>query len=100
MSNDSPQLIAPPEQGTAKLLNVSPREYHTDPMLTPSLSASTAKIIIGDCPRRAWKYHPRLGKVRKIPTSDMEFGTVCHGLLHECMADVVIIEANDYRKDY
>jgi len=73
--------------------------YHADPAPEPSLSSSVAKILLEQSPRHAWHAHPRLGGGHgdRDNTRAMEVGTVVHKLLLGCGAEVVPIDAEDYR---
>jgi hypothetical protein len=62
---------------TARILDISPDEYHT----RPGLSASIATTLIGRSPRHAWHEHPCFGGKGKAPTSAMDLGQVVHALV-------------------
>jgi len=62
---------------TAKLLDVSPDEYHR----LPGLSASIAATVIARSPLHAWTEHPCFGGVRTEPTDEMDRGSVVHRLV-------------------
>jgi hypothetical protein len=67
---------------TARLLNLTPAEYHADPCEVPSLSASVAKILVTESPLHAWYQHPKLGRgIRRDATDSQETGTLIHRLL-------------------
>lgn len=59
-------------------------EYHADPCVEPSLSASIAAILCARSPRHAWTAHPRLNPnyVRK-DDAKYDIGTAAHAVLLE-----------------
>jgi len=73
-------------------------EYHADPCETPSLNATTAKVLITQAPIHAWLQHPKLNPnyVRDDDTK-FDIGTAAHHLLLEGGAKLVVIDAPDYR---
>lgn len=73
--------------------------YHADPAPEPSLSSSVAKILLDQSPRHAWHAHPRLGagKDEGDKSRAMEIGSVTHKLILGRGAEVVPIDAEDYR---
>jgi hypothetical protein len=79
--------------------DVSHEEYHRDPAVTPSLSASVAKILCEHSPKHAWQAHPRLGggHTEDDDTDATDRGTIVHKLLLGRGPDVVEVEANDWR---
>ena len=84
----------------AGLYRMSAKSYHRDPVATPSLSSSIAKLLITNSPEHAWAEHPRLGKAtddERDPTRTMEIGTAAHSLILGQGADLVIIDHDDYR---
>ncbi len=82
---------------TARVLNLTAREYHADPMTwgKPMLSAGTAKVLLGKSPKHAWQIHPRLGGTRREATPSMERGTLIHGLLLDTPDTYVVIDGFD-----
>lgn len=81
----------------ARILKITPEQYHRDPCAVPSLSASIAKLLIDRSPRHAWAAHPRLGGAPRESTESMDSGTLIHRLLLGAGADLVVIDASDYR---
>ena len=82
------------------LYHMPTRTYHADPAPEPSLSSSVAKVIVGQSQEHAWAEHPRLGKapdVERDPTRPMEIGTAAHKLILGHGADLVVIDAADYK---
>jgi hypothetical protein len=74
--------------------------YHADPAPVPSLSSSLAKILIDQSPAHAHAAHPRLGKTGSAdsePTRAKEIGSAAHKLILGQGAEIVVIEAEDYR---
>lgn len=81
--------------------DMSAAEYHADPCVEPSLSASLAKILYWKTPRHAWLRHPRLNP-KFEPARDDKFnlGTAVHeSLLRPDNPFVRITGFADYRKD-
>lgn len=81
--------------------------YHSDPVAVPSLSSSTGATLLNDSPRHAWAGHPRLGGAliddeddddARLPTRDMEIGTIVHALLLGKGPDIALIDAKDYKR--
>jgi hypothetical protein len=75
--------------------------YHADPCPEPSLSASIAKVLIGQSPLHAALEHPRLPQhipEAKDPTRPMEIGTAAHKLLLGKGREIVVIDFSDYKK--
>ena len=82
------------------LYHMPARVYHADPAPEPSLSSSIAKVLIAQSQEHAWSEHPRLGKApdaERDPTRPMEIGTAAHKLILGHGADLVIIDAADYK---
>jgi hypothetical protein len=78
---------------------MTPGNYHGDPCPEPSLSRSTANILLAQSPLHAWTNHPRLnpacthepGNVR------MALGEACHRLLLGQGATIARIPFANYR---
>jgi hypothetical protein len=81
----------------ARILQVTDAEYFLDPCERPSLSQSIAKTLLEKSPLHAWQEHPRLGGVRRAPTAAMKEGSLLDALLLSNGADVVVIDAKDFR---
>ena len=59
-------------------------QYHSDPCPQPSLSASIAKIVVGQSPLHAKLRHPRLVDQPEQKHSDaMDMGSVLHALIFQ-----------------
>lgn len=72
-------------------------EYHTDPCPKPSLSASTAKKLIGQSPLHAWTSHPKNPNAEKWePKNVMQIGKAVHAAVFGG-ADIVWIEEDSFR---
>jgi hypothetical protein len=82
---------------SARLLDVTVDEYHADPCVTPSLSASIANLLLAKSPKHAWQAHPRLGGIRRESTRAMDAGTMIHKLVLGEGVDFHIIDRDDYR---
>ncbi len=77
--------------------------YHADAAPEPSLSSSIAKVLLEASPQHAWIAHPRLGcpiEDEREPSRPKEIGAVAHKLILGRGADVVVIDADDYRTAY
>jgi len=76
-------------------------DYHADPCVEPSLSASIATIICNRTPMHAFAAHPRLNPdVRRAEKKEYDIGTAAHAILLEQrpLVDVVeVIDAKDFR---
>ena len=82
------------------LYHMPAKVYHADPAPEPSLSSSIAKGLITHSQEPAYVAHPRLGQAPdagRDPTRPMEIGTAAHKLILGHGADLVIIDAADYK---
>lgn len=83
---------------SARILDVTPEQYHADPCETPSLSASAAKDLILQSPLHAWQFHPRLGKLPRKPSDSMDDGTLIHALLlGKGMERIAVLDVKDFK---
>ncbi len=82
---------------SARLIDISPDEYHADPCDTPSLSSSIAKTIITRSAFHAWREHPKLGGERRGPSKAMDAGSLIHSLVLDGGTGLRVIDADDYR---
>lgn len=74
-------------------------DYHADPCAAPSLSASIAKILVGQSPLHAWHAHPRLNPdYEPEESAQFDLGSAAHALLLEGDDRMQVIDAPDYRK--
>jgi hypothetical protein len=81
----------------ARVLDITPEQYHADPCLTPSLSSSIAKMLIDRSPAHARLAHPRLGGAAHTSTGAMDAGTVIHRLVLGKGASFEVLDFPDYR---
>lgn len=72
-------------------------EYFADPCDAPSLSASIARTLLDRSPLHAYHEHPRLGGNRRAPTKEMDRGSLVHKLVLGAGAELVIVDAKDWR---
>ena len=78
--------------------NITEAGYHNDPCPKPSLSNSLIKTLLTQTPKHAWLQHPRLNPMWE-PRSDDKFdkGKACHAKLTGRGAEIVVIDADDWR---
>lgn len=74
--------------------------YHADPCPEPSLSSSIAKLLIDRSAEHAFLAHPRLGgpPEESDPTRPKEIGTAAHKLLLDHGRELVVVEADDWKR--
>jgi hypothetical protein len=73
-------------------------EYLSDPAPEPSLSRSTIRDLLFQCPAIAWFNHPRLNpNYKKEEDVKFNLGTAAHALLLEGIDTIAVIEADDWR---
>lgn len=81
--------------------DISERDYHADPAPAPSLSSSIARVLLEQTPRHAYLAHPKLNPQFDAgdsePSRKAEIGTAAHKALTGKGAEIVIIDAEDYR---
>lgn len=83
---------------TATIQRMPAARYHSDPAVRPSLSSSSAQLLVNESPAHAFARHPKLGgTVSNDSASRMEIGSVAHKLALGSGADVSIISADNYR---
>jgi len=84
-----------------RLLDLDATAYHADGIDSdrPSLSASVASTLIRQSPFHAWLKHPRLGNTPREASSEMERGTIIHGLVFGTLGgdDYETIDADNFR---
>lgn len=93
------------ELPSARILSITPDEYHRDPCATPSLSASTAHVMVAESPAHARCRHPRFATTEEIEASDEDSraratGTLVHRLLLGKGSELAVIDARDFRTNY
>lgn len=97
-----PEPPAPPPIDLATLPRLMPEvdvtRYHSDPFAAPSLSASIAKILVHECPLRAYLAHPKLGGLTRPASQAMKIGTLVHALVFNQAIDLEIVHAENFRK--
>lgn len=79
--------------------HVMPAEkYHADPCVVPSLSSSTAKVLLNESPRKAWFKHSRLNpEYREEHDGKYDLGTTAHAVLLESdSSKVAVIDPAHY----
>lgn len=82
------------------LYRMTPEQYHSDPCAGASLSSSIANVMLDQSPRHAFAQHPKLGGARQDePTRQKEIGTAAHRALFGRGAEIVVVDAADYRSN-
>lgn len=84
---------------TARILECTEEEYFADPCERPSLSQSTANVLLTKSPLHAWHEHPRLGGAARVATKAMAAGSLVDILLLGGISRVEVLEFENYRKD-
>jgi hypothetical protein len=96
------KIILPP----ARILACTAEEYHKDPCDKPSLSSSTAQVIVTKSPLHAWTRHPKYGQqdgdseeleAEDEDTKAKSNGTLVHRLLLGKGAKLVVVEADNFK---
>lgn len=73
-------------------------DYMADPCPEPSLSQSLAKVLLDECPLKAWFRHPRLNPhVEPEDEKKFDLGNVAHKLMLKRGRDIAVIDAPDWR---
>lgn len=73
-------------------------EYHALVTPTPVLSASIARRLLGASPLHAWYDHAALNPSGQRESKDeFDLGTAAHAYMLEGRADLVIVDAKDWR---
>lgn len=74
-------------------------DYHADPCVVPSLSASIAKILIQETPLHAFTAHPRLNpNYEREEDSKFDIGNSAHSLILNDPKKFAILAFDDWRK--
>lgn len=63
------------------IYEVTSEEYHSDPVVVPSLSCSIARILVRQTPAHAYQAHARFGSMGLIPSKVMDDGAAVHAML-------------------
>ncbi|MCJ2135620.1 PD-(D/E)XK nuclease family protein [Methylobacterium sp. J-026] len=75
--------------------------YHSDPAPEPSLSSSLAKVLVEKSAEHAYAMHPRLGRAPDAEDAEssraMQTGTAAHRLILGAGAELVVVDADDWR---
>lgn len=71
--------------------------YHADPVEYPSLSSSCAQTLVSRSALHAMTEHPRFGGVNAAPTSEMDFGSICHELILGSGGGIAIWDGDSWR---
>ncbi len=81
-------------------LDIATADYFADPCTEPSLTHSIASVLLERSPRHAALRHPRLNPAWE-PYEDTKFniGNAAHKLLIGRGKELVIVEADDWRKN-
>jgi len=78
---------------------ISNEEYHRDPCSKPSLSRSTIYELLFHSPAHAKFNHPRLNPdLVQEESEKFDLGSAAHSLLLEGIDNMVVIDAEDWRK--
>jgi len=79
---------------------VTERAYHADPVASPSLSSSVAKLLLEKTPLHAWVSHPRLNPNYEPDESEKyDLGKTAHALML-CGEDAIaVVDADSYRSN-
>lgn len=81
----------------ARILTIDDRAYHADPCERPSLSQSIARILLDKSPRHAHFAHPKLGAGEREERKVFDAGKLVHKLVLGKGADIVVVDAADWR---
>lgn len=74
--------------------------YHADTFLpAPGLSAGVAKTLINRSPAHAWTSHPRCPWFERQEKQAWDLGSAVHSMILEGEANIVVVQAKDYRTD-
>jgi len=81
------------------IYKMSFEKYLSDPCPEPSLTRSTIKLLVNDCPARAWYQHPRLNpNYEKEESEKFDIGSIAHDLFLTGENNVEILPYEDWRK--
>lgn len=73
-------------------------QYDADPCPTPSLNASTARVLLEQSPRHAFMQHPRLGAQAEPQAHKFDLGQAAHAMLLRGGEGIGVVPFDDYRK--
>src|SRR5690349_3320020 len=84
---------------TGVFLDVPESEYHADAFGAElRLSVSIAQDLVLESAAHAYLHHPRLGGESRVPTKEMDRGSLIHKLLLGKGADVAVVECEAWTK--
>lgn len=63
------------------IYDVDAETYHSDPVETPSLSCSIARMLVRQTPAHAYQAHARFGSIGITPTAVMDDGSAVHAMV-------------------
>lgn len=79
------------------IYSIPASEYHSDPCMEPSLSASIAKTLLTQSPWHAKHEHPRLNPALVREESEaFDLGTAAHAYLLEGVSSFEVIDAENF----
>lgn len=81
--------------------NFPEKDYHADPVKTPSLSSTVARVLYDETPKHARYAHPRLRQGEPaVEKNDrpMDIGTAVHRLILGKGKSVDVLPFDDYKK--
>jgi hypothetical protein len=82
----------------AGIYTIGADTYFGDPCDRPSLTSTIARILINESPLHAWTAHPKLNPAHENQEAGhFDIGTAAHSLLLEGAANVVVVDAKDWR---
>lgn len=80
------------------VFDVGHTDYHNDPVVVPSFSASVGKTILEKTPRHAWMSHPRLNpKFEREHKDRYDLGEAAHAFMLRDERGFVVVDAPDWR---
>lgn len=89
--------MRPPTDG--RWIDCSEQEHHSDPCKVPSLSHSTAKVLLNESPAHAYAFHPRLGGHVRPPKAVYAAGNAIHAILLGTVEEsLVVLRPTDFVK--
>lgn len=81
--------------------DIPAEEYHADPVETPSLSASIARVLLDRSPLHAWTRHPRLNPDFEEERKDIfDLGSAAHNMVlrqNYWREEIEVVDAADWR---
>lgn len=70
--------------------------YYADPCAVPSLTQSTARVLLNASPAHAWAEHPKGGGLKRTPTAAMDEGQIVDSLLLGGK-DIKVFDVDEFR---